>query len=125
MHHNAFRRASRAVACVSVLSLAACMSAEEQERRATEAMVAQAKIDIAAESAFVQDSTKLAASFTIDTVLSLRMLQRQATDRDGVTWTDTVYQIFTRDSAKCMVEPRKYHLLTSGDTLTCQWETRK
>lgn len=122
MSHSTLRVSACVMLCLTSIG---CTSKEEKERRATAAMIEQAKADIAAESLFVQDSIKLAASFSVDTVLTMRALQRQATDRDGNDWTDTVYQIFTRDSAKCMVDGRKFSLLSPGDTLSCQWETRK
>ena len=52
----------------ALLLVGACTSAEERARQAEEAMVAQAKSEAAAESLFVQDSLKLQASITMDTI---------------------------------------------------------
>lgn len=125
MSPNTQRLLSRALSVSMALTLVACVSAEEKERRATAAMVEQAKADLAAESTFVQDSLKLAASITVDTIDLLHPLERGATDRDGNTWRDTVYQVITRDSATCLVDSLKFSTLRQGDTLSCQWEKRK
>ena len=106
----------------ALLTLGACTSAEEKQRRATAAMVAQAKADAAAESTFVQDSLKLMTSITVDTIEIVVPVPRGATDADGNSWADTIYKAITRTGASCVVDSVKFKQLTAGDTLSCQWE---
>jgi len=103
----------------------ACTSAEERARKTEEAMVTQAKIEAAAESAFVQDSLKLQASITMDTVDVLVRTSQLFTNDDGGTDTDYKYVVQTRLRASCEVDSVRYTRMVKGDTLSCQWETPK
>ena len=85
-------------------------------------MIEQAKADAAADSTFAQDSLKLMASITVDTVEAVLPIPRSATDADGNSWADTIYKAITRTGASCVVDPVKFKQLTAGDTLSCQWE---
>ena len=113
---------ARTLAIGALLALGACTSAQEKQRRATALMVEQAKADAAAESTFVQDSLKLMASITVDTVEIVVSVPRAATDADGISWADTIYKAITRGGASCVVDAIKSRQLTAGDTLSCQWE---
>lgn len=121
--HNAvsWPRMRRVVVCVLLPVLHACVSADEKERRATAAMVEQAKADAAAESLYVHDSLALAASITLDTVERVETVPRRATDADGNAWADTIYRAITLRGTMCVVDSLKVKSLVKGDTLSCQW----
>lgn len=116
------RRLLPFLACVLLPALNACVSADEKERRATAAMVEQARADAAAESVFVHDSLALAASITVDTVDRVELVPRHATDEDGNAWADTIYRAIALRGTTCVVDSLKSKTLLKGDTLSCQWE---
>lgn len=99
--------------------LAACTSADEKARRREQAMIERAKEDAAAESEFAQDSIKLAASITVDTVRSVRTREQQSPD-DG-NYRETVYEAVSPMGQVCLLTAEKYRLIVVGDTLSCQW----
>lgn len=102
-----------------VLALAACTSAEERAKEREQAMIDQAKADSASEAEFVEDSIRLAASITVDTVASLRVLDRTSPDDSDVM--ETLYQARSPSGQVCLLEFTKYRQLAVGDTLACQW----
>ncbi len=102
-----------------------CVSAEEKARRVEEAMVEQAKADATAESLFVADSVKLAASITLDTVADLERHSELATDDRGDMVTLRQFFALTRARARCALDSARYERTVRGDTLTCQWEPPK
>lgn len=103
----------------------ACANAEERARQAEERMVAQAKIEATAESVFVQDSLKLQASITMDTVDVSVHTSQLFTNSDGGTDVDNRYVVQTRLRASCEVDSTRYARVVKGDTLSCQWEMPK
>ena len=116
----------RLTACAVVLVLAsACTSKEEKARRLDEAMVERAKADASAESLFVADSLKLAASITLDTVADLERQSQLYNDDSGDMQTENKYFALTRVRARCALDSARYHRTVRGDTLTCQWEAAK
>lgn len=102
-----------------VLALAACTSAEEQAREREMAMIEAAKADSIAEAEFVEDSLKLAASISLDTIVALRVRDQQASDDPD--YIETVHLAVTRAGQTCQLDFEKYKLVAVGDTLTCQW----
>lgn len=104
-----------------VLTLGACNSAVEKARLRDSAMVEQAKSDAADEADFVTDSVALAASITMDTVKSVRSVNRNDTDDDGNAVVDTVYQALSPTGHACELTVGKYRAIVPGDTLSCQW----
>jgi len=116
----------RAICALTVmLSFSACVSAEEKERRKEEAMVAQAKIDMLAESLFVQDSLKLAASITVDTMEFSRDSLVLDIDTSEPNASNHIYRVFSRNGAICLVDSTRFSTIQKGDTLSCQWERPK
>jgi hypothetical protein len=104
-----------------LLVLAACTSAEEKERQRDSAMVEQAKADAAAESEFVADSVKLAASITIDTLKEVRVMQDSAWTA-GDNQPATVSHVGISPAGhRCLLSEEKAKAVVVGDTLTCQW----
>ena len=113
-------------ACALVLLFASgCTSADEKARRMEEAMVEQAKVDASAESLFVADSLKLAASITLDTVADLERQSQLYDDDRGDMQTANTYVALTRLRARCALDSARYGRTVRGDTLTCQWEPAK
>ncbi len=113
------------VTICALLLVSACTSAEERTRKAEEAMVTQAKIEAAAESVFVQDSLKLQASITMDTIDVLVHTSQLFTSDNGATEVDNKYVVQTRLRASCEVDSIRYTRIVKGDTLSCQWEMLK
>ena len=112
------------VSVLLFLPFGACVSADEKARRNEERMVEAAKEEIQAESLFVQDSIKLTASITQDTVDELRDSTSMSIV-DNVTYTDHNYRAVSRSRAVCAVDSAAFARLTRGDTLSCQWEPSK
>jgi hypothetical protein len=108
--------------CV-VVSLSACASPEEKQRRLDSAMVEQAKLDAQDEAEFVEDSVKLASSITVDTIYDIRTVPTVGRDADGREFTYDVYTVTARNNQRCLVEPARFTTLVRGDTLSCQWES--
>ena len=102
-----------------VLGVAACTSAEEKAQQRELAMIESAKADSASEAEFVEDSVRLAASITVDTVRSLRIVDQRSPDDDGTF--DTIHQAVSPTGMLCAVTVEKYRVLVVGDTLSCQW----
>ena len=113
-----------ALSALAVLAFSACVSAEEKARRNEERMVQAAKEEIQAESLFMQDSIKLTASITQDTVDEMRDSTSKSIV-DNMTYTDHFYTAVSRSRALCTVDSAAFARLTRGDTLSCQWETSK
>ena len=109
---------------VALLSIGACVGADERARRTEERMVEAAKGEIQAESLFVQDSLKLTASITTDTVDEMRDSTSMSIV-DNMTYTDHYYKAVSRSRAVCTVDSVVYARLARGDTLSCQWEQAK
>ncbi len=107
------------IGAVLVLSLAACTSAEEKAQQRELAMIEAAKADSVSEAEFVEDSVKLAASITVDTVRTLRIVDQRSADDDGTF--DTIHQAVSPTGLLCAVTVEKYRVLVVGDTLSCQW----
>lgn len=106
----------------TMVSASACVPADEKERRRVAIMVEQAKADAVAESVFVQDSLALLSSITVDTVASVTLVQPGASDEEGNSWIDTIYQAIARRGTVCAIDSSRFATLTGGDTLSCQWE---
>ena len=115
---------SAALCMVALLSIGACVGADERARRTEERMVEAAKGEIQAESLFVQDSLKLTASITTDTVDEMRDSTSMSIV-DNMTYTDHYYKAVSRSRAVCTVDSVVYARLARGDTLSCQWEQAK
>ncbi len=111
-----------ALACVVA---SGCASKEERAQQLETAMVEQAKADAAAESLFVTDSAKLAASITLDTVADLERRSQLYNDENGDMRTENSYVALTRTRARCALDSARYERTVRGDTLTCQWDTPK
>lgn len=102
-----------------VLVLAACTSAEDKARIREQAMIEQAKADSVAEAEFVEDSVKIAASISVDTVKELRTRDQRATDgSDGI---ETTYLAISPTGQACLLTSERYRTVVVGDTLSCQW----
>jgi hypothetical protein len=106
-------------------AMSACVGKEEKARRREEAMVEQAKADATAESLFVADSLKLAASITLDTVADLERHSQLFNDDNGDMRTEHGYFALTRLRARCALDSARYARTVRGDTVTCQWEPPK
>lgn len=104
---------------VLMLALTACTSAEQKVRQRDSAMVAQAIADSVAEQEFVEDSSKLAASITLDTVKELRLRDQRSPNDDSVI--ETIHQAVSPTGQFCTLTFEKYKLVAVGDTLSCQW----
>ena len=104
---------------VLALALAACTSAEEKARQRDAAMVAQAIADSIAEHEFIDDSSKLAASITVDTVKALRLRDQRSPDDASVM--ETLREAVSPAGQVCALTFEKYQLVAVGDTLSCQW----
>ncbi len=104
---------------VLVLALAACTSAEEKAREREQAMIAQAQADSVAEADFVQDSIRLGASITVDTVKSVTVrYQRSEADNEV---TETVHVAIAQNGHTCLLSTERSRPIVVGDTLSCQW----
>ncbi len=104
---------------VLALAIAACTSAEEKTRQRDAAMVAQAIADSVAEHEFIEDSSKLAASITVDTVKELRLRDQRSLDDERVI--ETIQQAVSSNGQFCTLTVEKYRRVAVGDTLSCQW----
>jgi hypothetical protein len=101
------------------LGLTACASAEEKARARDSAMIAQAIADSVAEQEFVEDSVKLAASITADTITALRIVdQRVPDDPDTI---ESIHLAVARSGQVCQLTFEKYKTVAVGDTISCQW----
>ncbi len=107
------------VVIVLVLALAACTSADEQARQRDSAMIAQAIADSVAEHEFIEDSSKLAASITLDTVASRRIRNQQAADDADLM--ELVHEVVSPRGLVCALTVPRYERVVVGDTLSCQW----
>ncbi len=87
-------------------------------------MIAQAKEDAAAETEFVEDSVKLAASITVDTVKETRAVHDTVPDDDSEPQLVQAFVAFSPSGTRCTLTPEKFRTLVVGDTLSCQWATR-
>jgi hypothetical protein len=106
---------------LALLSVAACTSAEDKQRRRELAMVEAAKADAQDEAAFVADSVAVLQSITVDTVTELQMRLIDDSDEVGYTHYVTQYVAMSPRGNRCMVDSTKYGMLVRGDTLSCQW----
>jgi len=104
--------------------LASCTSAAEKEQRRQQAMIEQAVADSADETDFLEDSLKLAASITNDTISALRVDRELSTDDDGRSMPETLYRVVSRTGLVCTVTAERYTATFVGDTLSCQWADR-
>ena len=109
---------------VAALLLAACKSDAEKEHIRDSLMIVQAKEDAEAEAEFLEDSVKLAASITIDTVREVRSVQDTVPDADSVMQILPAYIALSPTGTRCTLTAERYRTLVSGDTLSCQWSTR-
>jgi hypothetical protein len=105
-----------------IVALAACASPEEKQRRLDSAMVEQAKLDAQDEAEFLEDSAKLAASITVDTIYDVREMSNVGTDENGDQFTYDTYAATARNRSRCFVDQARFRSLVRGDTLRCQWE---
>ncbi len=112
-------RAIRRVVPVLALALVACTSAEEKARTREQAMIAQAQADSAAEAEFVEDSQKLAASITLDTVKSVTVRDQRSVDDSDVI--ETIRLAIAPNGHTCLLTFERYKTIAVGDTLSCQW----
>jgi hypothetical protein len=113
-----------------MLAMTACQASPEEQAKARQAaMIAQAQADAAREQAFVADSVKLAATFTVDTVARPLIMHQRSTveDEDGDSKDTTValHIIQGRHGGFCNnMDPKLWAARAVGDTLTCQWTRR-
>ena len=110
---------------VVLVLLGACASGAEKTQRLEAAMVAQAKLDVEAESLYVADSVRLAASITLDTVADLERHTALFNDDNGDMQSERSYLALTRLRARCALDSARYERTVRGDTLTCQWDAPK
>ncbi len=109
----------RQLVAALALALMACTSAEEKARAREVAMIAQAQADSVAESEFVEDSARLAASITVDTVKSVGVRdQRSEEDSESI---ETVRFAIAPNGHTCLLTFERYKTIVVGDTLSCQW----
>ena len=104
---------------VVTLTLMACTSAEEKARDRELAMIAQAQADSVAESEFVEDSGRLAASITVDTVKSVTVRDQRSEEDNEVI--ETVRLAIAPNGHTCLLTSQRYTTIVVGDTLSCQW----
>ena len=109
---------------VVALLLAACKSDAEKAHIRDSLMIEQAKEDAAAEAEFVQDSVKLAASITVDSVREVRPVQDTVPDADSVMQMVPAYIALSPTGTRCTLTAERYRTIVVGDTLSCQWATR-
>jgi hypothetical protein len=106
-------------AAAILLALAACTSAEEKARQRDSAMIAQAIADSVAEKEFLEDSSKLAASITVDTVRARRIRNQPSPENSDVL--DQLHEVVSPSGHVCALTAAKYQQVVIGDTLSCQW----
>jgi hypothetical protein len=110
----------RLLRCAALLlAVAACTSAEEKARQRDSAMIAQAIADSVAEQEFIEDSSKLAASITVDTVRERRIRNQPSPDNSDVL--ELVHEAVSPSGLVCALTVAKYDQVIVGDTLSCQW----
>ena len=109
---------------VAALLLAACKSGAEKARLRDSLMIEQAKEDATTEAEFVQDSVKLAASITVDTVREVRSVQDTVPDADSVMHVVPAFISLSPTGTRCTLTAERFRTLVTGDTLSCQWATR-
>ena len=117
-------RRTRWLVPATLLFVVACTSAAEKQRKREEQMIAQAKEDAAAEAEFTEDSVKLAASISVDTVKETRAVQDTVPDEDSVPQLVPAYIALSPSGTRCTLTPERFRTLVVGDTLSCQWATR-
>jgi len=104
---------------VAVLALVQAISAEDRARARERAMIAQAQADSVEEAEFVEDSGRLAASITLDTVTSVTVRdQRSEEDSELI---ETVRLAIAPNGHTCLLTVERYNTIAVGDTLSCQW----
>jgi hypothetical protein len=106
---------------VALVLLAACTSAEEKEKQRQAAMMEAAIADSVEEAEFVQDSVKLAASITVDTVRDIRPSTDtvfSVTDEPQFRVSPTAY---SPNGNRCLLTEERARTIVVGDTLSCQW----
>jgi hypothetical protein len=108
-----------AILLVLALVTGACTSAEEKARQREAAMIGQAIADSVAELEFMEDSTALAASITVDTVASMRTIDAPVVDGDAPRMP--LHQAVSPRGQVCTITVEKSIKLAPGDTLSCQW----
>jgi hypothetical protein len=101
--------------------LAGCKSAAEKAHIRDSLMIVQAKEDAAAEAEFVQDSVKLAASITVDTVREVRSVQDTMPDADSVMQVVPAVIALSPTGTRCTLTIERSRTIVPGDTLSCQW----
>ncbi len=106
---------------VAALLLTACKNAAEKAHIRDSLMIEQAKEDAAAETEFVQDSLKLAASITVDTVREVRSVQDTVPDADSVMQIVPAVIALSPSGTRCTLTLERSRTLVPGDTLSCQW----
>ena len=106
------------------LLLAGCKSAAEKAHIRDSLMIEQAKEDAAAEAEFVQDSVKLAASITVDTVKEVRSVQDTVPDADSVLQIVPAAIALSPTGMRCTLTTERSRTIVPGDTLSCQWATK-
>jgi hypothetical protein len=109
---------------VVALLLAGCKSAAEKAHIRDSLMIAQAKEDAAAEAEFVEDSVKLAASITVDTVREVRSVQDTVPDEDSVMQVMPAVIAVSPSGTRCTLTTERSRTILPGDTLTCQWAVK-
>jgi hypothetical protein len=102
-------------------AFAACASAEEKQRRLDSVMIEEAKADAQAEREFLEDSTALAQTITVDTIRELRVESIEARDDVGDVFITPSYRAIAPNGAKCVLRSERFNELHQGDTLSCQW----
>lgn len=107
------------------LALAACTSDADKAREREAAMIEQATADAAAELVFMEDSLKLAASITIDTVRKVERRDRYSTSDDDDDTSGPRFEAVAANGQVCLVTPARFTTLVVGDTLSCQWGPRE
>lgn len=107
-------------------ALVACTSDEEKARQREAAMIEQAQADAAAEAEFADDSLKLAASVTIDTIRRLERRDRYSTnDEDDEETSGPRFEAIAANGQVCLLTPARFTTVVVGDTLSCQWGPRE
>jgi len=106
-------------------ALAACTSDEEKAREREAAMIGRAIADSVAEAEFADDSLKLAASITVDTVRTLERRDAYSTNDDDGDTSGPRFEAVAANGHVCLLTPTRFTALVVGDTLSCQWGPRE
>jgi len=114
----------RRLICLA-LALAACTSDEEKARQREIAMIGQAIADSVAEAEFADDSVKLAASITVDTVRNLERRDSYTTNDGDEEANGPRFEAIAANGQACLLTPTRFTTLIVGDTLSCQWGPRE